>query len=51
MPKQTNPDNADSPQEVGDRIRAAVKRNPDSPAQPRKPAAGKAGKTKKGPGN
>ena len=47
MPKQPNPDNMDSPQEIGDRISAAVKRDPNTARQSRKPASGKAGKTKK----
>jgi hypothetical protein len=49
MPKQTNPDNADSPQEIGDRISAAVKRDSNAPCKSRKPDPGTAGKTKKNP--
>ena len=32
MPKQPNPDNADSPQQIGDRINAAAKSDPNPPA-------------------
>ena len=49
MPKQPNPDNMDSPQEIGDRISVAVKRDPDTPRQTRKPDSRKPGKTKKKP--
>jgi hypothetical protein len=49
MPKQPNPDNMDTPQEIGDRISAAVKRDPNTPRQSRKPDAGEAGKTTKKP--
>jgi hypothetical protein len=46
MPKQPNPDNADSPQEIGDRINAAAKRDPDTPARLRKRTSQGAAKAK-----
>ena len=50
MPRQTNPDNASSPQEIGDRISPAVKRGPKALHKPRKPDSDRAGATKKKPG-
>jgi hypothetical protein len=47
MPRQTNPDNADSPQEIGDCITAAVKRDPNTPRKQRKPGPVKASEAKK----
>jgi hypothetical protein len=49
MPRQTNPDNADSPQEIGDRITAAVKRDANAPRKQRKPGPVKASEAKKKP--
>ena len=48
MPKQPNPDNMDSPQEIGDRI-SGLEARPKTPRQTRKPDSRKAGKTKKKP--
>lgn len=45
MPRQTNPDNADSPQKIGERINSAVKRAPKAPKS-RKPNPGTLGGTK-----
>jgi hypothetical protein len=47
MPKQPNPDNADSPQEIGDRISAAGKPDPNAPPPLRQRTAQEAGKPKK----
>jgi hypothetical protein len=47
MPKQPNPDNADSPQQIGDRISAAGKPDPNAPPQLRQRTAQDAGKPKK----
>jgi predicted N-formylglutamate amidohydrolase len=50
MPRQTNPDNADTPQEVGDRISADLKRGPKAPRKSRKPDPAKLTETRKKPG-
>ena len=47
MPKQPNPDNADLPQEIGDRISAAGKPDPNTPPQLRQRIAQDPGKPKK----
>jgi hypothetical protein len=47
MPKQPNPDNADTPQEIGDRISAAQRSHPNTPPRLRKRSAQDAGKPKK----